>query len=124
MYVNVKPGYSTHIIDSLAFEVTDRDEGNHLAVAWVDVQNLETLASLEGVRTISEVIPPVVNIGSVTTQGDIIHKTTDVRSKFGNSGAGMKIGIISNGVDHIADSIASGDLPADVTVLSNTRRWR
>jgi PKD repeat protein len=120
VYINVIPGYSTHITDSLAFEVTDRDEENHLAAAWVDVHNLETLASLEGVRTITEVIPPFVNMGSVTTQGDLIHKTNEVRSRFGYSGAGMKIGIISNGVDHIAASIASGDLPPDVTVLSNT----
>jgi len=61
-----------------------------------------------------------VNIGSVTTEGDVIHKTANVRSTYGNTGAGMKIGIISDGVDHLAASIASGDLPADTTVLSNT----
>jgi PKD repeat protein len=121
VYVKVNPGYSTHIIDSYAYEVPNRDDSNQLAVAWVDVQNLEALAAEEGVRSISEVTPPVVNIGSVTTQGDIIHKTADVRSKFGYSGAGMKIGIISDGVNHIADSKASGDLPSDVTVLSDTQ---
>ncbi|HZK30244.1 MAG TPA: S8 family serine peptidase [Methanoregula sp.] len=119
-YVYVKPGYSTHIIDSSVFEVSGRDENYHSAVAWIDVQALEPLSSLEGVRTIREVIPPMVNTGSVTTAGDTIHKTATVRSTYGNRGAGMKIGIISDGVDNLASAVASGDLPSDVTVLSNT----
>jgi hypothetical protein len=121
VYVYMKPGYSTHNIDSFVSEVPNRDEDNHIAVAWVDAQNLETVASLEGVRLIREVIPPVVNIGSVTTEGDTIHKTTNVRSTYGYTGAGMKIGIISDGVDNLAAAQATGDLPADVTVLSNTQ---
>ena len=120
VYVYVKPGYSTHIIDSSVYEVENRDENFHIAVAWVDVEALKTLASLNGVRTITEVIPPFVNTGSVTTAGDTIHKTANVRSTYGNRGAGMKIGIISDGVDNLASAVASGDLPADVTVLSNT----
>jgi len=57
VYIWVKPGYSTHIIDSFVSEVPNRDEDNHLAVAWTDVQNLDTLASVAGVRAIQEVIP-------------------------------------------------------------------
>ena len=121
VYVYMNPGYSTHIINSSVYEVSNRDEDFHVAVAWVDVQNLETLASIDGIRTIQEVVPPVVSTGSVTTQGDTIHKTADVRTTYGNRGAGMKIGIISDGVDNIVSSQASGDLPADVTVLNNTQ---
>ena len=88
---------------------------------WWNPQNLEALASLDGVRTIREVIPPVVNSGSVNTEGDGILKAANIRQIYGNryAGAGMKIGIISNGVDHIAESQARGDLPMDVAVLSN-----
>ena len=117
VYISTQPGYSTHIVDPLVVDVTDRDEDNHLAVGWVDIQKLEILASVEGVRNIREVILPLVNTGSVTTQGDAIHKTANVRSTYGYTGAGMKIGIISDGVDHINESKASGDLPADVVVL-------
>jgi len=120
VYISTKPGYSTHIVDSLVADVTDRDEDNHLAAGWVDIQNLLAVAGLEGVRTIREVIPPVVNMGSVTTQGDAIHKTAYVRSTYGYNGTGMKIGIISDGVNHIADSKATGDLPGTVHVLSDT----
>ena len=120
VYISTQPGYSTHIVDSLVADVTDRDEDNHLAAGWVDIQNLLAVAGLEGVRTIREVIPPVVNMGSVTTQGDAIHNTSTVRSKYGYNGTGMKIGIISDGVNHIADSKATGDLPSTVHVLSDT----
>jgi len=120
VYISMNPGYSTHSIDPYVAEVTDRDEENSLAVAWVDNNNLVSVASLKGVRSIEEVLPPVVNIGSVTTQGDTIHKTANVRSTYGYTGTGMKIGIISDGVNHISSSVASGDLPNTVYVLSDT----
>ena len=120
MYIYVKPGYSTHIIDPYVYEVPNRDEENNFAVAWVDINKLDTVAAVEGVRLIREVIPPVVNIGSVTTQGDTVLNTANVRSLYGYSGTGMKIGVISDGVDHLSESVATGDLPSNVRVLSNT----
>ena len=120
VYISLDSTVQTTIIDSLAWKVTDRDENNHLAVALVDVNKLETLASLNGVKSISSVLPSVVNSGSVVTEGDIIHQTAAVRSTYAQSGAGIKIGVISDGVDNIASSKSSGDLPAGVTVLSNS----
>ncbi|MDD4127455.1 MAG: hypothetical protein PHV39_07195, partial [Methanomicrobium sp.] len=117
-YVYLLPGYSTHIIDSVA-DVTDRDETNNIAVAWIDSQNLKVITAIDGVKTVREVVAPVTGIGSVTTEGDIVHKTANVRSAYGYSGSGVKIGIISDGVNNIADSQASGDLPDDVHVLSD-----
>jgi PKD repeat protein len=120
VYIHIIPGNSTHCIDSYISDVTDRDEEHNLVVAWVDRYSLNTVSSLECVRSIEEVIPPVVNVGTALTQGDAIHKTADVRLQYGYTGTGMKIGVISDGVNNIADSVASGDLPADVTILSNT----
>ena len=82
-------------------------------------QDLYELAAIDGVRAVREVIAPGLSIGSVTTEGDIVHKTANVRSGYGYTGAGVKIGIISNGVKHINDSKESGDLPDDVHVLSD-----
>jgi PGF-pre-PGF domain-containing protein len=118
VYVYMLPGCSTHIIDYIA-DVTGRDEENNFAVAWVDTGDLYELAAIEGVRAVREVIAPGVSAGSVTTEGDIVHKTADVRSDYGYTGKGVKIGIISNGVRHINDSKATGDLPDDVHVLSD-----
>ncbi|MGD0534090.1 MAG: PKD domain-containing protein [Methanoregula sp.] len=121
VYIYVKPGYSTHIVDPYVYEVPNRDEENNFAVAWVDTSKLDTVTAVEGVRLIREVIPPAVNIGSVTTQGDTVLKTANVRSLYGYSGSGMKIGVISDGVDHLSASVATGDLPNNVHVLSNTQ---
>jgi len=121
VYVYLKPPAATETIEPYVWEVRDRDEENHLAVAWVAVQNLESLASLEEVRTIRTVMPPLVRTGSVTTEGDAIHRTSDVRATYSQSGSGMKVGIISDGVDHWTSARNSGDLPADLTVLNNRR---
>jgi len=121
VYVYLKPPAETETIEPYVWEITDRDEENHLAVAWVEVNNLELLASLEEVRTIRTVMPPLARIGSVTTEGDTIHRTSDVRATYSQSGSGMKVGIISDGVDHWTSARNSGDLPTDLTVLSNTQ---
>lgn len=121
VYITTRPGYSTHCVDSLVADVKNRNEDYHLVVGWADVANLESIAELEGVQNIRQVTPPRVHKGINTTQGDIVHKTANVRSTYGYTGSGMKIGIISDGVDHLADSQATGDLPANVHVLRNTK---
>jgi hypothetical protein len=57
------------------------------------------------------------NAGSVTSKGDVAQNVAAARNFFGVSGAGVKIGVLSDSVDFLAQSIASGDLPPDVTVL-------
>ena len=56
-------------------------------------------------------------IGSVTSEADVTHKAALARTTFGINGAGVKIGVLSDGVDGMATSQASGDLPAVVTIL-------
>jgi subtilisin-like proprotein convertase family protein len=60
---------------------------------------------------------PVTNAGSVTSRGDMAHNARAARNFFGVSGAGVRIGVLSDSVDFLAQSVASGNLPADVTVL-------
>ncbi len=120
VYVYLNDGTNIEVIQPFVQEITDQDEENGVAVVWVAVNGLEELASLEVVKTIRTVVPPVTNLGSVTTEGDFVHGTASARSNYSQDGSGMKIGVISDGVDHLADPQASGDLPADVTVLSNT----
>lgn len=120
VYVYLKKDSSIEAIKPLVHEITDYDYENSLVVAWISVNRLEELASMEEVRNIRTVLPPAINAGSVNTQGDSIHGTSSVRSDYGQEGTGIKIGVISDGVDHLADSQASGDLPADVNILSNS----
>jgi|SRR5882672_6946669 len=55
--------------------------------------------------------------GSKTSEGDLTHRAFDARMAFGVNGAGIKIGVLSDGASSLAASQALGDLPADVTVL-------
>jgi hypothetical protein len=59
--------------------------------------------------------------GSITnainsSEGDQTHRAALARTTFGFSGAGIKVGVLSDGVNSLASLQSSGDLPA-VTVL-------
>lgn len=58
-----------------------------------------------------------VNQGSVVSEGDKAHAADAARARFKVTGTGVKIGVLSDGVDSLAASIASGDVPADTQVL-------
>jgi Subtilase family/PKD-like domain len=66
-----------------------------------------------GVTTNGDAIGNAVN----RSEGDVTHRADLVRANFGLTGAGVKIGILSDGVTSLATLQASGDLPA-VTVLA------
>lgn len=119
VYIYLKEDSSLQVVQPFVKEVTNHDEENAVAVAWVNASGLEGLAFLEEVENIRTVLPPVVNIGPVITEGDIAHGTANVRSNYTQDGSGMKIGIISNGVQYLANSVNTGELPSNVTVLSD-----
>ena len=54
--------------------------------------------------------------GSQSSEGDIAHLAFAARAAFGATGAGVKIGVLSDGVANLAASQATGDL-GPVTVL-------
>ncbi len=56
--------------------------------------------------------------GTVTSEADTTHRAALARMLSGANGTGIKIGVLSNGVDTLAARQASGDLPATVTVLT------
>jgi hypothetical protein len=55
---------------------------------------------------------------ATTSEGDVAHNAPLVRAK-GFTGAGVKVGVLSDSVDNLAAVQATGDLPATVTVLEN-----
>lgn len=59
---------------------------------------------------------PIIS-GENTSEGDVTHRAAQARASFGASGAGIRIGVLSDGVNSLAALQASGDLPA-VTVLA------
>lgn len=56
--------------------------------------------------------------GDVTSEGDVTHTANTARSNFGVTGAGIKIGVISDSVRFLSDSQVHGELPG-IGILSN-----
>ncbi len=60
-----------------------------------------------------------MNVGACTTVGDQILRSALARSTYGVNGQGVRVGIISDGVDHWTSSRDYGDLPSTFQVLNN-----
>ncbi|MEU4560572.1 S8 family serine peptidase [Actinoplanes sp. NPDC023936] len=56
--------------------------------------------------------------GSVVSEGDRTHAADTARTRHRVTGTGVKVCALSDGVDSLAASQASGDLPADLDVLA------
>jgi len=123
IYIYLKDDADVNRIKSLISKEIDYSDEHKLMAGWASVENLKNLGLDKSIRSIRPVYPPVVYAGSDMTEGDAIHRTFDVRNTWGNDGTGIKIGIISDGVNSRASAQATGDLPPDgpgsLTVLSD-----
>ncbi len=84
--------------------------------AELPVVAIERLAALAAVQTIRPADEARTRKDD-TTEGDRAHRTDTARATHGVNGMGIGIGVISNGVRTLANRQASGDVPAQVTVL-------
>lgn len=97
-------------------EVLNSSASFHAVRALVKLDQMETLAGLKEVMFIRRAVRALTNAGSVDSQGDVTHLAGAARTGFGVSGAGVKVGVLSDSVDYLASSQALGDL-GTVTVL-------
>jgi hypothetical protein len=79
------------------------------------------MRSLTGITTAarpqqSNIVPGPTGQGSRSSEGDLTHLSVVAREAFRTAGAGIKIGVLSDGVRSLAASQASGDL-GPVTVI-------
>jgi len=72
---------------------------------------LPKIAMPNGGATTNSAGTPITWQGSVGTEGDLTHRAFVARGTFGINGAGLKIGVLSDGVTNLALSQATGDLP-------------
>ncbi|HEU0008859.1 MAG TPA: S8 family serine peptidase [Verrucomicrobiae bacterium] len=77
---------------------------------------LEVVAGSADVRWIRPALEPKTHTGRLTSEGDTTHRAGLARTNFNVMGAGVKVGVISDSVDFLAGSLASGDVPS-VTIL-------
>src|SRR5262249_39770900 len=110
VYIRAEPATQS-LLDQIA-TLGGKVDGQGLGViqAWVPADALEALAALPGVRYIRPPDYPVTSVGSVTTQGDGLLAATTLRQQLGVTGAGIRVGVISDGIAGLQQSIALGDL--------------
>ena len=97
-----------------AIEITNSDV--NVVQAWVPNTALDDIAALDAVR---EITPPdygETKAGRVVTEGDGIHRADLVRAFSNITGRGVKVGVISDGVDARRTAQASRDLPSAIEI--------
>jgi subtilisin family serine protease len=100
-------------LEAAGLQVEIVNDRFHLVQGWIDPGALSSLAALDIVRSVSPALPAEHNVGSVTSQGDSASRANLVR-QLGYDGRGVVVGVISNGIDSLAASQATGDLPSVV----------
>ncbi len=105
------PSAAAEDLATLGVRVSDWSVSVPLVGAWVRPDQLAALASRAPVAYVRPMMPPVVRTGSMTSEGDSILYADQARDHFGLTGRGIRIGVISDGVDTLAVSQAAGDLP-------------
>jgi len=84
--------------------------------ARIRPQAVESIAALSSVRFV-DAERVVTHNKNTTSQGDVTHRANLVRSNMGYTGNGIKVCVLSDGIDTLGDRQATGDLPALVEVL-------
>ncbi|HEY6749424.1 MAG TPA: S8 family serine peptidase [Mycobacteriales bacterium] len=87
-----------------------------LVHADVPVGALDAVAALPWVAAVRPVTKPQTDAGPVTSEGVALHRA-DKAQRLGLTGRGQRVGAMSDGVTSLAESVAKGELPADVQVL-------
>ena len=99
-------------------EVVSRFAQFRAVRALLPAGQIETVAALGEVKTIRRADEGGANIGSVTSEGDAVHRAPAARSQFGADGTGVKVGVLSDNVSstYLSNLQGSGDL-GTVTIL-------
>jgi hypothetical protein len=106
------------IVDS-GLEIENAPVGSTLIQGTIDASDLSRIAGLDIVASVGPLDIPIHRIGSITTEGDSGSAADAVRQQ-GLDGAGITVGVISDGIDALATAQASGDL-GPVTVPPDSR---
>ena len=95
-------------------EITNSDV--NIVQAWVPPSALDDIAALDAVDEITAPDYGQNKTGRINTEGDGIHRADLVRTFSGLTGRGVRVGVISDGVDSWASARSSGDLPDSIEI--------
>ena len=82
---------------------------------WIPIDSIEKMAGLAQLRFVRPSMA-AADIGATTSQGDQTMFSDEARSQFKITGAGNKVGVLSdsyNALGNAPDGVASGDLPGN-----------
>jgi subtilisin family serine protease len=82
-----------------------------LVEGWIARDKVRTLAALDGVRSVRPADRGQTRAGRITSAGDVAARA-DLARALGVSGSGVRVGVVSDGIDGAAAARASGDLAA------------
>ncbi|WZO99777.1 Ig-like domain-containing protein [Isosphaeraceae bacterium EP7] len=116
-------------LTNLGFTVGALDTVTNVAEGTIPIANLPTLARTPQVLAVAPILrPKLATQGIAPNQADTSMLVATARTQFGLTGAGVKIGVLSdsvnlvtnpNGLVGLAGSVQTGDLPSNVTVLED-----
>lgn len=100
-----------------SFDEESFDEGIKIIEAMASVNEIESIARMEGVRSVTAVHRPMLRVGAVISQAVTTQNVLSVQEQ-GILGSGIRVGALSDSYDtstsaltSAEDDILSGDLP-------------
>src|SRR3990172_2558366 len=103
-------------LESMNVKIEIVNSKYNLIQAWIPFDIVEEVASLSFVKKITPHSYGILRTGSVESEGDEVMGSDDVREKLGFDGTGVRVGVISDGVDSMEFSQETGDLPNNIDV--------
>ncbi len=116
IYVQNTDKENTSKLESMGVKIEIVNAKYNIVQAWIPFDKVEEVSNLSFVRKITPPSYGRLRTGSVTSEGDAVIQSNIVRSSLKFDGTGVRVGVISDGVDHRAASQATGDLPSNITV--------
>jgi hypothetical protein len=110
-------------LQNLGMQIGATDPTGMINEGWLPIAALPQVATLPEVVQIQALYKPAYHVGSASNQSDQALFADQARQQFSVDGTGTKVGVLSDSVSQfaggLADSIRTGDLPANVQVLTD-----
>jgi subtilisin family serine protease len=116
IYVNEVNDENLAQLKALGVRIEITNAKYKIIQGWVPFDKIEEVANLSFVKKITPPSYGQTQTGSVNTEGDAILGSDEVRDTLGFDGTGVRVGVISDGVENMEVSQALGDLPNDIDV--------
>ncbi len=113
VYVHFRDALAVAELEQAGMMVEIADADVRTVQGWIATGALESAAAVPGVVRIRPALAPVHRRGEYQSEGVEI-AGADMLQAMGIDGAGIRVGVMSDGIAGMAESQASGDLPAVV----------